>query len=112
MVIIGVKIKDRTGEESDFQTFSLFEVNYVTVLRPKKSAELLPVYHTPSGSYSPLLTLKDISSALKRYNFEHFDKSTIVNKSRVKHVRTTNGVVKVRFVDGSEIEISARSRYR
>ncbi|WP_160045645.1 LytTR family transcriptional regulator DNA-binding domain-containing protein [Paenibacillus sp. USDA918EY] len=112
MKIIGVKATDRTGEDTDFQVFSLFEVNYITVFRPRKSADLLPLYHTSAGSYAPLLTLRDISAALKRYGFEYFDKSTIVNKNRVKHLRSANGVVKVHFVDNSEIEISGRSRFR
>jgi len=112
MKIIGVKATDRTGEETDFQVFSLYEVNYITVFRPRKSADLLPLYHTATGSYAPLLTLKDISSALKRYGFEHFDKSTIVNRNRVRYVRRTKGVVTVKFVDNSQVVISSRSRYR
>ncbi|GAB6990892.1 LytTR family transcriptional regulator DNA-binding domain-containing protein [Paenibacillus pini] len=112
MKIIGVKVTGRTGVESDFGILSLFEINYISVFRPKKSAELIPVYHTTTGSYAPLLTLKDISSALKQFGFEYFDKSTIVNKNRVKQIRRSKGELKVTFVDNSEIPIALRSRYR
>lgn len=113
MKIIGVKFEDRTGDESDFAIFDLSEVNYISVYRPRKSAELLPLYHTTSGAYAPLLTLKDISLALKNYGFEHIDKSTIVNNQRVrKKARTKNGQFQVTFIDNSEVIVAYRSRYR
>lgn len=112
MKIIGVKVEKRTGEESDFVIFSLDDVNYINVHRPRKSSDLIPVYHTSEGAYAPLLTLRDISFALKKYGFDYFDKSTIVNKKRVKHIKRSKGALIVEFVDNSEIEISGRSRYR
>ncbi|MEK4141117.1 LytTR family transcriptional regulator DNA-binding domain-containing protein [Paenibacillus sp. FSL M7-0547] len=113
MKIIGVRIKDRTGDdENDFMVFSLQEINYISVFRPGKSSELLPAYHTSTGSYAPLITLREISLALKEYGFDYYDKSTIVNKNRVKHVRRDKGVKIVTFVDNSEVTIAGRSRYR
>ncbi|MNO15483.1 LytTr DNA-binding domain protein [compost metagenome] len=113
MQIIGVKIENRTGEDSDFQAFNLSEVNYISVYRRTKNSELLPVYHTIHGGYAPLLTLKDISQALQKYGFDYIDKSTIVNRNRIKRTRTTSdGQYVTTFVDNSEIAVAFRSRYR
>lgn len=111
--IIGVKIEDRTGDESDFVVFRLSDVNYISVYKPRKSADPLPVYHTIHGSYAPLLTLKDISVALEQHGFDYLDKSTIVNKNRIKHTeRTSDGVFLVTFIDNTEIQAAWRSRFR
>jgi len=111
MEIIGVKVEGRSGEESDFEIFKLNEVNYINLIAYKKSIQI-PVYHTVNGSFAPLLTLRDISKALKKYGFEHFDKSTIVNTRRIKGIKRGENVLLLKFVDLSEITVSARSRFR
>lgn len=112
MEIIGVKIEDRTGEDSDFAIFPLASVNYISVFRPGKSAEPLPAFHTSHGSYAPLITLRDIAAALRQFGFAHYDKSTIVNKNRIARRKRDKGVLIVTFVDNTEIFVAGRSRYR
>lgn len=113
MEIIGVKIENRVGDDSDFHLFDLSEVNYITVYRRTKNSELLPLYHTSSGGYAPLLTLKDISKALKKYGFDYIDKSNLVNRNRVKRITKTEGGQHITtFIDNTEIVIANRSRYR
>lgn len=113
MQIIGVKIENRTGDDSDFQVFELSEVNYISTYRRTKHSELLPVYHTATGDYAPLLTLKDISQALRQYGFDYIDRSNIVNRSRIKRTRISgDGQYIMTFIDNSEVAIANRSRYR
>lgn len=112
MEIIGVKIADRTGEDSDFAIFPIDSVNYISVFKAGKSAETLPAFHTSTGTFAPLITLRDISAALKQFGFDYYDKSTIVNKHRIKKRKRVKGVLTVTFVDNSEINVAGRSRYR
>lgn len=112
MTMIGVKLSDRKGDESDFVEFNIESVNYITVYKPRSSREQIPIYHTSDGSYVPLLTLRDISIALKPRGFHYVDNSTIINSKRVKHVERKGGQLKVIFNDLSEIVVSGRSRKR
>lgn len=113
MNIIGVKIENRVGDDSDFHAFNLSDVNYITVYRRTKNSDLLPLYYTTDGAFAPLLTLKDISKALKKYGFDYIDKSNLVNRNRIKRItKTEDGQHMAKFVDGVEIVVAGRSRYR
>lgn len=113
MQIIGIKIEDRTGTDSDFVIFDLSTVNYISTYRRTRNSPLLPVYHTTDGGYAPLLTLKDISKALKKHGFDYIDQSNLVNRSRIKRIRPTrDGQYIATFIDNTEIAVAARSRYR
>ncbi|MEK3987425.1 LytTR family transcriptional regulator DNA-binding domain-containing protein [Paenibacillus sp. FSL K6-3166] len=112
MKIIGVKIEGRTGEESDFVIFPIQSVNYITMFSIGRSAEPLPAFHTTGGSYAPIVTLRDLAGALSQFGFTYYDKSTLVNKNRIKGRKRDKGVLIVTFVDNSEIAVAGRSRYR
>jgi DNA-binding LytR/AlgR family response regulator len=108
--ILGIKINGRKGDDSDFQLFDLEEVNYIDLYRPRTSADQIPVYHTSHGEYAPVMTLKDLSIALRTYGFVRMDKSTIVNKSRILNKKYIGTETVITFVDFCEISISRRSR--
>jgi hypothetical protein len=112
MQILGVRLDDRIGDDSDFVTFRLAEVNYINLYRARKSSELVPVYHTADGSFAPILTLKDLSAALKPYGFSYFDKSTIVNRHRIKRIVKGDEGLNITFVDFSATTVSHRSRLK
>ncbi|WP_185601641.1 LytTR family transcriptional regulator DNA-binding domain-containing protein [Paenibacillus sp. 598K] len=108
--IIGVKADNRQGDDSDFSVFALESVNYINVRRPGKTSDLVPVYHTSDGSFMPLLTLRDISTALKAYGFSYYDRSTIINNARVTKVTPTEEGQMLKFVDDVEIIVAKKSR--
>lgn len=113
MKIIGVKIENRTGEDTDFAIFDLSEVNYISTYKRSKNSPRLPIYHTTEGGYAPLLTLKDISVALKNHGFDYIDQSNLVNRSRIKRITTDkDGQYNTTFVDNTKITFASRSRYR
>jgi hypothetical protein len=112
MHLIGVKIIGRNGDDSDFVKFKLEDVNYINMHKPDNSSVRIPIYHTSHGSFAPLMTLKDISAAMKTYGFAHFDKSTIVNLKRIKDKIKGRKGLRIVFVDYCEIRVSPRSRIK
>jgi len=108
--MIGVKVEGRTGDMSDFVSFSIEDVNYITVMR--KSNDQIPIYHTTHGSYALLNTLKDIAAAYAAFGFRQMDKSKVVNGKRIKRVIRSEGELKIVFVDNLFTIISPRSRYK
>lgn len=105
--MIGINI-----ENKDFDEFRIIDVNYITLTRPSKSRELIPIYHTSKGSFAPLLTLRDLSRALIPHGFKQFDKSTLVNRRRIlRTIRSKDGL-RIVFVDFCEVWVSGRSRIR
>ncbi len=112
MKIIGVKSTGRQDTETYFGTFRLADVNYINLANPRKNSERVPLYHTAKGSFFPLLSLKDVSEALKPYGFDYIDKSTIINIKRVEtHYRDRSGL-QIVFSDSSVINVSSRSKYQ
>ncbi|WP_020615793.1 LytTR family DNA-binding domain-containing protein [Paenibacillus daejeonensis] len=108
--IVGVKTVGRKGDETDFKVFALSAVDYIDLYRPRTSSSLVPVYHTASGSYAPLMTLKDLSQALADYGFVQYDRSKIINNSRVKKIERVGKELRITFIDNVEILVSGRSR--
>ncbi|MBB6676461.1 LytTR family DNA-binding domain-containing protein [Cohnella lubricantis] len=110
--ILGLKVSGRTGDNSDFKWIDLDDVNYINLYRPSKSAEQIPVYHTSGGDFIPVLTLKDLSQALKPHGFIRMEKSTIVNRNRIKARKCSRTEIKIEFVDSCELSVSRRSRIK
>lgn len=109
MVILGVKTSGRVDDESDFVEFSICEVNYINLYRPRKNSEQIPVYHTSYGSFAPLLTLRDLHVALTPRGFHYIDQSTLVNGNRVIRKERLEEGLKLIFVDLSELYVSKKS---
>lgn len=99
-----------------FAKFEYEEVNHIKLYRPRSSQRLLPVHHITDGGYLPALTLHEIIEGLQKigiHTFKQYDKSTIVNKSRIKKEwRIDKNTILVEFVDSSTTYVSGRSRYR
>ncbi|SEB28068.1 LytTr DNA-binding domain-containing protein [Paenibacillus sp. 276b] len=108
MIIIGVKIHDRTGMESDFVELSLGDVNYIDLWQPTKSKEKCPAYHTEGGSYLSLRTLKDVSKAYANYGFKPYDSSTIINENRIAKTETTDSGSNIYFDDGTFVRVRSK----
>jgi hypothetical protein len=105
MIIPCVKIHGRDGSDADFVEISLFDVNYIDLWQRTKSKELCPAYHTESGSYVGLSTLKDIAKAYEKYGFKLYDRSTIVNETMVKDVETDDHGSKIFFNDNTFVRV-------
>lgn len=103
MKIIGVKMHNRTGELTDFVEFRLSEVNFIFLCQPTGSNADVPAYHTSSGTFIALSTIKDISAAYAEYGFEPYDRSYIVNISRIKDLKPLKRGTKVIFTDNSNL---------
>ncbi|MBB6690786.1 LytTR family transcriptional regulator DNA-binding domain-containing protein [Cohnella xylanilytica] len=110
--LIGVRLDQRVGEASDFVEFRIGEVNYINVIRPKGKSHHIPIYHTSHGSYAPLLTLRDLSTALLPRGFEQMDGSILVNSARVKDKTMTDQGMIIIFDDDTTINVALRSRKR
>ncbi|WP_028590312.1 LytTR family transcriptional regulator DNA-binding domain-containing protein [Paenibacillus massiliensis] len=108
MKLICIKLHDRDGTDSDFVEISLDEVNYIDLWQPTKSKEYCPAYHTSTGSYMSLRTLKDISRAYGKYGFKSFDRSTVINKNRIAHTERIVDGSNVYFEDGSFVRVRAK----
>jgi hypothetical protein len=105
MIIPCVKIHDRDGSDADFVEILLTDVKYIDLWQRTKSNELCPAYHTESGSYVGLNTLKDISKAYAKYGFRFYDRSTIVNQNMVKNVETDDRGSKIFFHDDTFVRV-------
>lgn len=105
MKIIGVKMHGRINDISDFVEFDLQDVKYIDLWRPTEHSAKVPAYHTSRGSYLALSTIGDISKAYEKSGFQSFDKSTVINTSKIKKLVPTSTGTKVVFTDGSHVNI-------
>ncbi|WP_431090871.1 LytTR family transcriptional regulator DNA-binding domain-containing protein [Paenibacillus sp. 8b26] len=108
MIVTCVKIHDRDGTNADFVEISLYDVNYIDLWQPTKSKELCPAYHTSTGSYIGLRTLKDVSKAYAKYGFKSYDRSTVVNENLIRRTETDAHGSKIIFDDGSFVRIRTK----
>lgn len=105
MIIPCVKMYNRDGSDADFVEISLYDVNYIDMWQPTGSKNLCPAYHTESGSYLSLRTLKELSRAYVKYGFKMYDRSTIINEKMVKDVETDDHGSKIFFHDDTFVRI-------
>jgi len=110
MRMIGIKSEGRVGDESDIVEFRLSEVNYISVRRATKNKLQLPLFHTTSGDYFPLRTIKEVAQAYLIFGFVQADRSSIVNTRRIKHMNQERGNSFIEFVDGTIISIPYKSK--
>ncbi|QYK61795.1 LytTR family transcriptional regulator DNA-binding domain-containing protein [Paenibacillus sp. S25] len=103
--MIGVKLLDRAGDDSDFVEFGLDEVNYIDLWQPTKFSAKVPCHHTQHGSYLSLHTLKDISQAYYSFGFRSYDQSTVVNENKIEDVVPVKNGTRIIFTDGSYVVI-------
>lgn len=103
MKILAVKMFDRVGDNTDFVELNLSDINYIDLWSPTKHSAKVPAYHTSSGSYLALYTIKDISQAYSIYGFESFDRSTIINKEKIKKYIPYNSGTQIIFKDNSYV---------
>lgn len=112
MKIIGVKAEGRTGDDSDFVSFDLSEINFIDLWKPSKSAEKAPMFHTNSGKFLFILTLEGLSKALKEYGFTQLDSVNVVNLNNVSHVEESKFFIRACFEDGSSTSISKSNLFK
>lgn len=105
--MLGVNIESR-----EFEYFYLNEVNYINLKRLKKGSEQVPVYHTLYGSFAAILTLKELSMALKSHGFNYYDQSTLVNIRRIRDEKKDDQGLKITFIDSKVFYVSPRSRMK
>jgi DNA-binding LytR/AlgR family response regulator len=105
MKILAVKMFNRVGDNSDFVEIIISDIKYVDLWSPTEHSAKVPAYHTSNGSYLALSTIRDISTAYERFGFQSFDKSTVINTSKIKEFISTSIGTKVVFTDGSHVNI-------
>lgn len=103
MKILGVKMHGRNGTGSDFVEFKLSEVNYIDLWRETGNSAKIPTYHTSTGSFLALNTIKDISAAYSKFDFEPYDSSTVVNVNSIKEAISHKTGTKIIFLDGTYV---------
>ncbi len=97
--ITGVRVK-RHYEQSDYLTFPLSDVNYVT------NEEEILIFHTVHGEFHGLLTLEDVESGWKEYGFLALDSVNVVNMNNV--VGYDEELRYVYFKNGDRASVSIR----
>jgi len=105
MKILAVKMFNRVGDNSDFVEIKLTDIKYIDLWSPTEHSAKVPAYHTSNGSYLALSTIRDISKAYEGFGFQAFDKSTVINTSKIKKFVPTITGTKVIFTDGSHVNI-------
>lgn len=103
-MIMGIKLFNRAGDDTDFCEFSQDIVNYIDLYRPTDHSAKVPVYHTTNGSYMALTTINDIAKGFRRYGFVRHT-STVINESRIADKQPLDGGTLVVFVDGQKLFI-------
>lgn len=104
-MIMGIRLFDRVGDESDFCEFPVEIVDYIDLYRPTDHSGKIPVFHTPHGSYMAVHTLSDLAIALKRYGFVRHGNSTIINEKRILEKHPLDGGTQIIFIDGKKLFI-------
>jgi DNA-binding LytR/AlgR family response regulator len=105
MKILAVKLLNRVGDNSDFVEIRLSDINYIELLKPTENSAKVPSYHTSYGSFLAIHTMNDISQAYSQYGFESFDRSTVINKKRIKKMVPIPKGTKIIFHDGSYVKV-------
>ena len=93
----------RDGTPNDFVEFSLSKVNYIDGWKETGNSAKIPAYHTSFGSFIALNTNKDISVAYRKFGFESYDTSTIVNVNNIKEASSYKTGSKIIFIDGTYV---------
>lgn len=103
--LLGVKLENRRGDDSDFVYFRLSEVNYIYMVKPTNNSARVPAYHTARGTFLALNTIKDVSLAYKQFGFESYGRSNVINEERVcAKVPMREGTL-IKFKDGSSVMV-------
>lgn len=108
--LIGIKLLNRIGDESDFVIFDISCVNYVDLYKPTENSGAVPAYHTPNGSYLALSTIRDLAKGYERFGFKRYGGSTVINESRVsKKIVEENGTTVI-FMCGSVVKVRKKHK--
>lgn len=112
MKIVGVKMHDRTGGENDFVVFDLADVKSIDMWRPTAYSGQVPAYHTEDGSYLAINTLKDAKIAYRKFGFESFDNTVLINMNKVVEFLPIKTGTKVMFDDGTHAIVRKKIKER
>lgn len=105
--MIGLNID--TGEH---EIFFLRDVKNIKYGKMGKKTKSIVIYETSYGSFTPITSLEVAAKAYKQFGFEQFDQSNLINRRKVVNiVRDTYGL-KITFDDGTETNVSIRTRKR
>lgn len=106
MDIIGVKMHGRQDDDSDFVLFNLEEdVNFIEPWQVTENSGKTLAFHTTCGSYIAIHIMRDADRAYKPYGFESYDRSTLVNKSKVESREPTKTGTMIHFSDGTRVHV-------
>lgn len=106
MDIIGIKMHGRQDDDSDFVLFSLEQdVNFIEPWQISGNAGRTLAFHTEKGSFIAIHLMKDVDMAYRPFGFESFDRSTIVNTSKIKSKEPSEKGTWIYFSDGSRVHV-------
>lgn len=103
-MITGVRVK-RTDTDSDYLTFSLSDVNYVT------NEEEILIFHTVYGDFHGLLTLEDVMLGWKEHGFLALDSVNVVNMDNIVHYDEENRYVYFKNGDRASVSVRKGKKY-
>lgn len=114
MKLIGVKLYNRTGDESDFQEFDIIEDVYRIEISKKSLFSRLPysipdktpIFYTRFGVFITITTLHTYSTLLKNHGFDMLNPSDLVNTNLVDCIIETPFGGDAVMKDGSVVSVS------
>jgi hypothetical protein len=92
------------------EVFYMRDVKDITRLVPKNKSKDVLVYITDYGTFTPINTLEDAEKAYRQFGFEFYDQSHVINSRKVKEVKTDKQGKWVILDDGTQINVSLRTR--
>lgn len=109
MYITGIKYENRTGDDTDFFTFSLRDDVFFIELSKKYHKNIplrTPMFHTRYGVYVQIMTLDHFRKLLRDNGFDLLDPSCLVNVNAVTKIVEHEYGNTAYFENGESIPVS------
>jgi DNA-binding LytR/AlgR family response regulator len=103
--MLGVNI--HTDEHEFFNLGDVKEIKYEI---PNNKTKSVLVYVTPYGTFTPIATLEAAEKAYKQFGFKPYDQSHLINKRKVRRIIRNEHGKRIILDDGTEVNVSLRSR--
>lgn len=94
-----------TGEGEKVNLLNLVDVKFMDLWQPTGSNYKTIAYHTLTGSYLSFRKLSEVAQAYKRFGFNSYGRSTVVNEHLVKETVTHANGSDIYFVDGTFVRV-------
>lgn len=97
-----------TGEGEKVNLLNLVDVKFMDLWQPTGSNYRTIAYHTLTGSYLSFRKLTEAAQAYKRFGFNTYGRSVVVNDNLVKKTVTHENGSNIYFLDGTFVRVSKK----